>query len=168
VISDGETHRKVASPKHLATQQKRLRRYQRSYCRQRDAAMVCQGLDPAKRIPKGTRIALSNRMRQRKAPIGALHAKIADLRRDQQHKLTSAAVAGAAVIAIEDLNVKAMSRGKGRKAFRRSVSDAGLGEAGGTSPVGQPTSLNRELAYRAAKPRTTRQHRDGPALRVER
>ena len=265
VISDGVISRKVAAPKHLAAQKKRLRRYQRSYCRQRDAAMVRQGLDPAKRIPKGTRVAVSNRMHRRKAQIGALHAKIGDLRRDHQHQLTSAAVAGAAVIAIEDLNVKAMSRGMGRKAFRRSVSDAGLGEirrqlaykatwrgrvlvavgrfypssktcsacghvhsgltlaarhwtcvncgaehdrdinaaknirreglrllaegtgpegrtrrsrgseargegacaTGRTSPVGQPTSLNRELAYRAAKPRTTRQRRDGPALRVE-
>jgi len=266
VISDGVTSHKVVAPKHLAAQQKRLRRYQRSYCRQRDAAMVRQGLDPSKRIPKGTRITASNRMRRRKAQIGALHAKIADLRRDHQHQLTSAAVAGAAIIAIEDLCVKGMARGMGRRAFRRSVGDAGLGEirrqlaykarwrgcvlvavdrfypssktcsacgeihrglklsdrhwtcescgtehdrdinaainirreglrllaegtgpegrtrrsrgtdargedtcaAGGTSPVGQPTSLNRELAYRAAKPRTTRQHRDGPGRRVER
>lgn len=265
VISDGETHRKVAAPKHLAAQQKRLRRYQRSYCRQRDAAMVRQGLDPAKRIPKGTRVAVSNRMRRRKARIGTLHARIGDLRRDHQHRLTSAAIAGASVIAIEDLNVKAMSRGMGCKAFRRSVGDAGLGEirrqlayksmwrgcvlvavdrfypssktcsacgrvhaglmlsdrhwtcfgcgaahdrdinaainirreglrllaegtcpdgrtrrsrgteargedtcaAGRTSPAGQPTSLNRELAYRAAKPRTTRRHWDGPVRRVE-
>ncbi|EQD47350.1 transposase, IS605 OrfB family, partial [mine drainage metagenome] len=63
VISDGVASRKVAAPKHLAAQQQRLRRYQRSYCRQRDAAMVRQGLDLAKRIPKGTRIAVSNRMR---------------------------------------------------------------------------------------------------------
>ncbi len=41
------------------------------------------------------------------------------------------------MIAIEDLNVKAMSRGMGRKAFRRSVSDAGLGE------------IRRQLAYKA-------------------
>ncbi|EQD75109.1 protein containing Transposase, IS605 OrfB, partial [mine drainage metagenome] len=39
--------------------------------------------------------------------------------------------------------------------------------AGGTLLVGQPTSLNRELAYRAAKPRTTRQCRAGPVRRVE-
>jgi putative transposase len=232
---------------------------------QRDAAMLRQGLDPAKRIPKGTRIVASNRMHRRKAQIGALHAKIVDLRHDHQHQITSAAVAGAAVIAIEDLAVKAMSRSMGRKAFRRSVSDAGLGEirrqleykakwrgrvivavdrfypssktcstcghvysglrladrrwtcsacgaehdrdinaaknirreglrllaegtgpegptprsgesnargegacaAGGTLPVGQPTSLNRELAYRAATPRTPRQRRGGPTLRVE-
>ena len=264
VIHDGVVSRKVVAPKHLAAQLRRLRRHQRSYVRQRDAALRRQGLDPAKRIPKGTRVAVSNRMRRRKAKIGALHAKVGDLRRNHQHHLT-AAVAGAAVIAIEDLNVKGMARGMGRTAFRRSVGDAGLGEirrqleykakwrgrvliavdrfypssktcstcgeihaglklaerqwrcescgtehdrdinaaqnirreglrllaegtgpegptprsgerdargegacaAGKPSPAGQPTSLNRELAYRAAKPRTTRRHRDGPALRVE-
>ncbi len=265
VIHDGEASRKEPAPKHLAAQKKRMHRYQRSYNRQRDAAMVRQGLDPGKRIPKGTPIVASNRMRRRKAQIGSLHARIGDLRHDHQHQLTSAAVAGAAVIVIEDLNVKAMSRGMGRKAFRRSVSDAGLGEirrqlaykakwrghvlvavdrfypssktcstcgekhaslklsdrhwrcescgtdhdrdinaaknirreglrllaegtcpdgptprsgesdareedmcaTGGTLPVGQPTSLNRELAYRAAQPRTTRQRRVGPGLSVE-
>ncbi len=272
VIHDGVASRKVAAPKHLAAQKKRLRRYQRSYVRQRDAALRRQGLDPAKHIPKGARIVVSNRMRRRKAQIGALHAKVGDLRCNHQHQLTAGA-AGAAVIAIEDLAVKAMGRSMGRKAFRRSVGDAGLGEirrqleykakwrgrvliavdrfypssktcsvcgeihggltlgerrwtcsacgtehdrdlnaaqnirreglrllaagtgldgrplgtsvgrtrrsrgtdargegacaAGKTSPVGQPTSLNRELTYRAATPRTTRQRRDGPALRVE-
>ena len=266
VIHDGIAATKIVAPKHLAAHLRRLRRYQRSYGRQRDAAMVRQGLDPSKRIPKGTRIAVSNRMRRRKAQIGTLHARIADQRRNHQHQLTAAAVGAAAVIAIEDLAVKAMARGMGRRAFRRGVGDAGLGEirrqleykatwrgraliavdrfypssktcstcgeihaglkladrrwrcercgsehdrdsnaainirreglrliawtgpdgrirtrrsrgtdargegacaAGKTSPAGQPTSLNREPAYRAAPPRTTRPRRDGPARRVE-
>jgi len=266
VIHDGSAVTKIVAPTHLAAQLRRLRRYQRSYVRQRDAALRRQGLDPAKRTPKGTRIAVSNRMRRRKAQIGTLHAKIGDLRRNHQHQLTARAVAGASVICIEDLNVKAMAHGMGRKAFRRSVGDAGLGEirrqlaykaarrhrvlrvvdrfypssktcsacgvinaaltlsdcawrcaacgtdhdrdanaaqnirreglrllaegtcpegrrtrrsrgtearggdacaAGGTSPVGQPTSLNRELAYRTAMPRPTRQRLVGPGLRVE-
>ena len=137
VIHDGVASRRVAAPKHLAAQQQRLRRYQRSYGRQRDAALRRQGLDSAKRIPKGTCIAVSNRMRRRKAQIGALHAKVGDLRRNHQHQLTAAAVGAAAVIAIEDLAVKAMARGLGRKAFRRSVGDAGLGE------------IRRQLAYKA-------------------
>ena len=264
VLSDGEI---IAAPKHLAAKLAKLRRYQRGFVRQRDAALTRAGLDPTQRIPKGTRIAASNRMRRRKAQIGALHARIADARRDHQHQLTAAVIARASVIAIEDLNVKGMARGMGRRAFRRSVGDAGLGEirrqlaykaqwygrtlsvvgrfypssqlcstpgcdyrhhalqlrdrrwtcpqcgadhdrdhnaaknieceglrlladptgpdgrtrrsrgskargedacaAGGTSPVGQPTSTNRELAYRAAKPRPTRKRRDGPVPRVE-
>ena len=138
VISNGAAVSKIAAPKHLAAQQQRLRRYQRSYTRQRVAAMVRQGLDPAQRIPKGTRIAVSNRMRRRKAQIGALHARIADLRRDHQHQLTARAVTVSAVVAIEDLHVKAMGRSMGRRSFRRSVGDAGLGE------------IRRQLAYKAA------------------
>ena len=273
VIHDGVASRKVAAPKHLATQLRRLRRYQRSYGRQRDAALVRHGHDPSKRIPKGTHIVASNRMRRRKAQIGTLHAKVGDLRRNHQHQMTAVVVANTAVICIEDLAVKAMGRSMGRRAFRRGVSDAGLGEirrqleykakwrgraliavdrfypssktcstcgaihaglkladrhwrcercgsehdrdsnaainirreglrllaegtgpdgrplmtsvgrtrrsrgtdargegacaAGKTSPAGQPTSMNREPAYRAAQPRTTRQRQVGPARRVE-
>lgn len=268
-LSTGEI---IAAPKHLAAAQARLRRYQRSYARQRDAALRRQGLDPTRPFPKGVRIAVSNRQRGTQQRIGRLHARVGDLRRDHQHQMTARVVTSAAVIAIEDLNVKAMARGMGRKTFRRSVADAGLGEirrqltyktkwhcrvlsvverfypssktcsacghinaalqlrdrrwtcsACGTehdrdlnaainiereglrllagdfstarsgvlcspgcsqpagidargedacaddvsSSPGQPTSLNRELAYRAAPPRTTRQRQDGPAPRVE-
>lgn len=137
VMHDGAVSWKIAAPKHLAVAQHRLRRYQRSYERQRDAAMCRQGLDPANRIPKGTRIAVSNRMRRRKHQIGTLHARISDQRRDHQHQLTARAVISGSVICIEDLAVKAMSRGMGRRSFRRSVSDAGLGE------------IRRQLAYKA-------------------
>ena len=135
VLSTGET---VAAPKHLAAQQARLRRYQRQYVRQRDAAARRQGLDPARPLPKGTRIEVSNRMRKTKRRIGRLHVRVADARRDHQHQLTARVVQQAEVIAIEDLAVKAMSRGMGRRAFRRGVSDAGLGE------------IRRQLTYKAA------------------
>ena len=137
VIHDGRVSTTVAAPKHLSAQQQRLRRYQRSYVRQRDAAARRQGIDPAKPFPKGTRVEVSNRMRRRKRQIGTLHAKIADQRRNHQHQLTARAVASAQVIAIEDLSVKGLSRSMGRRAFRRSVSDAGLGE------------IRRQLSYKA-------------------
>src|SRR5690606_16855 len=54
-----------------------------------------------------------------------------------QHQLTAKVVASAHVISIEDLAVKAMTRGMGRKAFRRSVADAGMGE------------IRRQLTYKA-------------------
>lgn len=133
-LSTGET---IAAPKHLAARTKRLRRYQRSYVRQRDAALSRKGINPAKPIPKGTRIEVSNRMRPRKRQIGTLHAAIADARKDHQHQLTARVIQQADVICIEDLAVKAMSRGMGRKAFRRSVGDAGLGE------------IRRQLTYKA-------------------
>ena len=133
-LSTGEV---VAAPKHLAAKLAKLRRYQRSFARQRDAAARRQGLDPAKPLPKGTRIEASQRMHKRRRQIGRLHAQVADARRDHQHQLTTKVVASARVIAIEDLAVKAMARGMGRRAFRRSVGDAGLGE------------IRRQLTYKA-------------------
>ena len=134
VLSTGERR---AAPKRLTAHLARLRRYQRHYVRQRDAAARRMGLDPRKPFPKGTRIEPSNRMRATKHRIGVLHARIADQRRDHQHQLTANVVARAQVIAIEDLNLKGMARSMGRRAFRRSVADAGLGE------------LRRQIEYKA-------------------
>ena len=134
VFSDGHVQE---ARRPLGTKLARLRRYQRHYTRQRDAALRRQGLDPAKPLPKGTRIEPSGRMRRTQARIGKLHAAVADTRRDHLHKTSARAVATAHVIAIEDLNVKAMQRGMGRTAFRRGVSDAGLGE------------LARQIDYKA-------------------
>jgi putative transposase len=121
----------------LAGAQARLRRYQRRMARQTAAQMRAQGLDPAQPLPKGTRLGRSNRRRRQQARIGRLHARIADLRREQLHQVSTAVVRSAQVIAIEDLAVKAMMRGMGRRAFRRSVADAGMGE------------MRRQLAYKA-------------------
>ena len=134
-LSTGEV---ISNARPLAAKLKRLRRYQRRYVRQRDAAARRQGLDPGKPFPKGTRIEVSNRMRRTQRRIGKLHAKVADVRRNHLHQVSARAIASAEVIAIEDLNVKGMARGMGRRAFRRSVGDAGLGE------------LRRQLTYKAA------------------
>ena len=134
VLSTGEV---IAAPRHLAAKLAKLRRYQRSFSRQQYAAARRQGLDPSKPLPKGTRIEVSNRMRRSRRQIGRLHAQVADARRDHQHQLTAKVVATARVIAIEDLAVKAMARGMGRRSFRRSVGDAGLGE------------IRRQLTYKA-------------------
>lgn len=134
-MSNGEV---VVAPRHLAGKLAKLRRYQRAYSRQRDAAARRQGLDPAQPLPTGTRVQESNRMRKRRRQIGRLHAKVADCRRDHLHQLTARIVATGEVIAIEDLAVNAMARGMGRRAFRRSVADAGLGE------------IRRQLTYKAA------------------
>ena len=133
VLSDGT---RVAAVKSLATKQKRLRRYQRSYIRGRDAQLRAMGLDPKRPIPKGTKIPTSNRMQRRKAQAGRLHAQVADVRRDHQHQLTARAVALAEVICLEDLAVKGMGQTLHR-GFRRSVADAGLGE------------IRRQLTYKA-------------------
>ncbi len=128
----------IRVPKHLRHALATLRRYQRHYVRQRDAAARRQGLDLGRPFPKGTRIEASNRKRVRRQRIGRLHARIADARRDHQHQLTARRVVGAQVICIEDLAVYAMGRSTGQLAFRRSAGDADLGE------------VRRQRVYKAA------------------
>ena len=67
-------------------------------------------------------------MHRRKRQIGTLHAKIPDQHHNRQHQFSARAMASAQVIAIEYLSVKDMARSMRRRAFRRSGSDAGLGE----------------------------------------
>ena len=131
-VSRGPT---TPAPKALAKRLKRLRRYQRHYVRQRDAAARRQGLDPTKPFPKGTRIHVSNRMKRTKQQVGRLHTRISDTRANAQHQATTALVRSAQVICLEDLNVKAMGRSLHR-GFRRGVADAALGE------------LRRQISYK--------------------
>ena len=134
VRSDGV---RVPAPTALKASLARLRRYQRHYVRQRDAAARRQGLDPAAPFPKGTRIEVSNRMRRTQQRVATLHARIGAVRREALHRTTTDIVRTAQVLAIEDLAVKAMARGMGRKGFRRSVANAAPGE------------LRRQIAYKA-------------------
>ena len=134
VRSDGV---RVLAPAALKSSLARLRRYQRHYVRQRDAAARRQGLNPAQPFPKGTRIEVSNRMRCTQRRVADLHARIGAVRREALHHATTGLVRSAQVIAIEDLAVKAMARGMGRRGFRRSVANAAPGE------------LRRQIAYKA-------------------
>ena len=134
VRSDGV---RVPAPVALKSSLARLRRYQRHYVRQRDAAARRQGLNPAAPFPKGTRIEASNRMRRTQRRVADLHARIGAVRREALHRATTDLVRSAKVIAIEDLAVKAMARGMGRKGFRRSVANAAPGE------------LRRQIDYKA-------------------
>ena len=134
VRSDGV---RVPAPAALKSSLARLRRYQRHYVRQRDAAARRQCLNPAAPFPKGTRIEVSNRMRRTQRRVANLHARIGAVRREALHRATTDLVRSAQVIAIEDLAVKAMARGMGRRGFRRSVANAAPGE------------LRRQVAYKA-------------------
>ena len=138
VVHDGKQARQVPAPKALAGKLARLRRYQRRQSRQLAAQMRAQGLDPTHPCPKGVRLGVSRRRHRTQRRIAREHARIADLRRDALHRATSGIVREAKVIAIESLRVKAMARGMGRRAFRRGVADAALGE------------LRRQITYKGA------------------
>ena len=137
-VHDGERARPIPAPKALMGRLARLRRYQRRHSRQLTAQMRAQGLDPGKPCPKGVRLGVSKRRCRTRRRIAREHARIADLRRDALHRASTGIVREAKVIAIEGLRVKAMARGMGRGAFRRSVADAALGE------------LRRQITYKGA------------------
>jgi putative transposase len=96
VLSTGEV---VPNPRHLDGALTALRRTQRTCSRRRG---------PDRR----TRVEPSNRWRKAKARVSALHTRVADLRRDGLHKLTTRLVREADVVVVEDLNVAGMVRNK--------------------------------------------------------
>ena len=73
------------------------------------------------------RIVGSRGHRQAKTKLAALDRRAANLRREAIHILTTRLARRYGTIVVEDLDVAAMTRGMGRRAFRRSVYQAGLG-----------------------------------------
>jgi putative transposase len=110
-LSTGE---KIAGPKPHAALLARLKRLSRSLSRkQKDSA---------------------NRAKA-KAKLARLHARIANIRRDTLHKLTTNLTRRFHTIAIEDLNVRGMAR---NRHLARSIMDMGFFE------------FRRQLEYKAA------------------
>jgi putative transposase len=108
-LSSGE---KIEAPKHYRNAMRYLRRQQRCLAR---------------------RVKGSKRREKQKLVVARAHARIADLRSNSLHQLTTRLVREFDVIAIEDLNVKAMARGL----HARSIHDAAFGE------------FRRQLTYKA-------------------
>jgi putative transposase len=116
VLSDGTT---LDGAQALRRKLRHLKRQQRALSRKQGAR-------------KGER--KSNRYLRQARRVGRLHARIADQRRDAQHKASTAIVRKADVIALEDLHVKGMVR-NGRLA--RHLADQGFAE------------LRRQVEYKA-------------------
>ena len=117
---------KLQQEKMLATE-KRRKRYQRSYSRKMEVRKTEQGLDPKKSIPKGTRLAVSNRQLKTKNHIAKIAEHQANQRLDQAHKFTTNIVRKNHTIVVEDLNLTAMKKGL-NKAFRRAYNLATPGQ----------------------------------------
>jgi IS605 OrfB family transposase len=119
VLSDGEL---VANPRHLATATRRLRRRSRATSRK-------QGPD------RRTRQWPSRRWEQASRDLARAHARVANLRRDHLHKLTTRLASEYGTVVVEDLNVAGML---GNRRLAKAISDAGFGE------------IRRQLAYKTA------------------
>ncbi len=110
-LSTGET---FVGPKALKSSLVRVKRLARSLSRK----------------VKGSRNYAKAKIR-----LARLHARIADIRRDGLHKLTTSITCRFQIIGIEDLHVKGML---GNRCLARSIADMGFGE------------LRRQLEYKAA------------------
>ncbi len=117
VLSTGEL---VPNPRHLVGAQSRLRRLARRMSRR-------QGPD------RRTGQRPSNRWEHARAELARAHARVANLRRDGLHKLTTRLAGEYGTVVVEDLNVVGML---GNRRLAKHIADAGFGE------------LRRQLAYK--------------------
>jgi putative transposase len=107
IAHDDDTIQRVAHPAPWTAIQKEHRRVARQLSR---------------------RIVGSCGHRQTRAKLAALDRRATNLRTHQVHTLTTSLSRRYGTIVVEDLDIAAMARGMGRRAFRRSVYQAGLGK----------------------------------------
>ncbi|RSS97651.1 transposase [Streptomyces sp. WAC05292] len=125
--STGEI-RTVTNPKHYDAALKRLRRASRTMSRRRGPDRRT-GQKPSRRWEKAN------------AQRNNVHHRVANLREDALHKLTTAVTAEYGTVVVEDLNVAGMLR---NRRLARRIADAGFGE------------IRRRLAYKTRQRHATR------------
>ena len=147
-LSTGEMRE---NPKAYARHAQRLKRLQRRFSRQLEAAKVKAGIPKEKAIPKGTKLEFSKRMDRVKNKVQRAHQRITGLRSNAQHQLSAELTKRFGVIAIEDLNVKGMtasSKGTADQPGKRVAQKSGLNR--GILDVGFG-ELRRQLQYKAER-----------------
>ncbi|MEF3193532.1 MAG: transposase [Halothiobacillaceae bacterium] len=120
-LSSGEA---IESPKPLKAALRRLKIHGRRVSRKLEAAKGRMGLSPKAPIPKGTTLPVSNNRKKSSAILARLHARIANIRADFVHKLTTRLCRENQAVVIEDLHVKGMLA---NDRLARAISDVGFG-----------------------------------------
>ena len=130
-LSTGE---KIAAPRPLRSALRRLRIRSRRQSRKVRAAKAAAGMPG--NIPKGARLPRSANQVKGARRVARLHARIARVRADFTHKLTTRLCRENQAVAIEDLHVKAMLA---NARLARSIADLGFYE------------IRRQLRYKARR-----------------
>jgi putative transposase len=130
-LSTGE---KIAAPRPLRSALRRLRIRARRQSRKVQVAKAAAGISG--RIPKGTHLAKSANQIKGARRLARLHARIARVRADFTHKLTTRLCRENQAVAIEDLHVKGMLA---NARLARSIADVGFYE------------IRRQLQYKARR-----------------
>jgi putative transposase len=131
-LSTGATHH---NPRPLRAALRRLGTLHRRLDRQRRANNPGNYLDDGQAKPGTHDWRRSQRMLRSEERIRRLHRRVANLRRESSHLLTTSLTREFGVIGVESLNVAGMLRDR---PIARSVSDAALGE------------ILRQLTYKAS------------------
>jgi len=114
-LSSGEV---IEAPKPLKAALRRLRIRSRRLSRKMEAAKAAAGFEAHARLP------VSNNRRKAAARLARLHARIANVRADFTHKLTTRLCRENQAVVIEDLHVKGMLA---NDRLARAISDVGFG-----------------------------------------
>jgi putative transposase len=130
-LSTGE---KIAAPRPLRAALRRLRIRSRRQSKKVQAAKAAAGISGS--IPKGTRLPKSANQVKGARSLARLHARIARVRADFTHKLTTRLCRENQAVAIEDLHVKGMLA---NARLARSIADVGFYE------------IRRQLQYKAQR-----------------
>jgi len=120
-ISSGEV---IEAPKPLNAALRRLKIRGRRLSRKLEAAKEMAGFGRHARLPKGTRLPVSNNRQKSAATLARLYARLANLRADFTHKLTTRLCRENQALVIEDVNVKGMLA---NERLARAISDVGFG-----------------------------------------
>ena len=135
-ISNGEV---VEPPKPLKAALRRLKIHERRLSRKLEAAKEMAGFGRRAKLPKGTHLPVSNNRQKSAAIVARMHARIANIRADVTHKLTTRLCRENQAVVIEDLYVKGMLE---NRRLARSIADVGFG------------MFRSQLEYKATRYRT--------------